>query len=146
MVSGSDDRTARIWDTTTGEVIATLKGHEDSVWLVASSGDGTLVSSRVRKGRARIWDAFSGLLVPEQEKYHPQSMEFKEPLDFDNKDGWVTLSRPGVPMRFRLCWVPPVHRLTSWRAFAWTGTNVAFGSHNGVISVLDFSSHPVMKL
>ena len=31
VVTGSDDNTARIWDTATGQTIAVLKGHDDEV-------------------------------------------------------------------------------------------------------------------
>ena len=40
VVSGSYDKTVRIWNATTGEVEAELKGHTDWVMSVAFSQDG----------------------------------------------------------------------------------------------------------
>ena len=41
IVSGSDDNTVKVWDAATGECVATLAGHSESVWR------GVLVLSRV---------------------------------------------------------------------------------------------------
>ena len=32
VVSGSDDKTAKVWDVATGECVATLAGHSEMVW------------------------------------------------------------------------------------------------------------------
>ena len=32
VVSGSYDKTAKVWDAATGECVATLAGHSDVVW------------------------------------------------------------------------------------------------------------------
>jgi len=45
VVSGSDDRTVRIWNVTMGEVEAEVKGHTDSVMSVAFSQEGSRVVS-----------------------------------------------------------------------------------------------------
>jgi WD40 repeat protein len=45
VVSGSDDQSVRIWNVTTGEVEAELKGHTDSVTSVSLSQDGSRVVS-----------------------------------------------------------------------------------------------------
>ena len=37
VVSGSDDNTLKVWDVATGECVATLKGHSDSVRSAASA-------------------------------------------------------------------------------------------------------------
>jgi WD40 repeat protein len=41
VVSGSDDKTVRIWNTMTGDVEAELKGHTDWVRSVAFAQDGS---------------------------------------------------------------------------------------------------------
>jgi len=43
VVSGSDDRTVRLWDAATGALLQTLKGHADLVRSVAFSPDGKLL-------------------------------------------------------------------------------------------------------
>jgi len=42
VVSGSGDRTIRLWDATTGASLQTLEGHSDLVSSVAFSPDGKL--------------------------------------------------------------------------------------------------------
>ena len=32
VVSGSNDKTVKVWDVATGECVATLAGHSKSVW------------------------------------------------------------------------------------------------------------------
>jgi WD40 repeat protein len=39
-VSGSGDKTVRVWDLESGRCLATLKGHTENVLSAALSGDG----------------------------------------------------------------------------------------------------------
>jgi WD40 repeat protein len=43
VVSGSGDKTVRLWDATTGAALQTLEGHSSSVSSVAFSPDGNLL-------------------------------------------------------------------------------------------------------
>ncbi len=55
LVSGSGDKTIKIWNLTTGYLIGTLSGHSDSVNSVAISSNGqTLVSGSGDK-TIKIW-------------------------------------------------------------------------------------------
>ncbi|KFA81064.1 hypothetical protein S40288_09832 [Stachybotrys chartarum IBT 40288] len=63
VVSGSGDKTVRIWDATTGECVRTLKGHSSWVTSVAFSGDGRQVVSGSYDKTVRIWDATTGACV-----------------------------------------------------------------------------------
>ena len=60
LATASDDRTARVWDLTSGQNLLTLRaGHEDSVYAVTFSPDGK--SLAIAKGEtAQVWDANSG--------------------------------------------------------------------------------------
>lgn len=40
IVTGSRDRTMKIWDAATGELLQTVKGHADELTSVAFSPDG----------------------------------------------------------------------------------------------------------
>jgi WD40 repeat protein/tRNA A-37 threonylcarbamoyl transferase component Bud32 len=60
LASGSADRTIKIWDATTGQVIRTLIGHEDEVRSVAYSPDGKWLASASADGMGVVWDAATG--------------------------------------------------------------------------------------
>ncbi|KIM79163.1 hypothetical protein PILCRDRAFT_10586, partial [Piloderma croceum F 1598] len=60
VVSGSDDKTVRIWNATTGEIEAELKGHMDWVRSVAFAQDGSRVVSGSSDKTVRIWNATTG--------------------------------------------------------------------------------------
>jgi WD40 repeat protein len=62
LVTGSEDRTIRIWDVRTGGLTATLSGHTGPVLSVALNPTGTLIASGSADGTVKLWDA-SGRLV-----------------------------------------------------------------------------------
>ena len=66
-MTASQDRSARIWDASTGEEIVCLKGHESGVGagvqemsLAVYSPDGRRVVTGEVHGTARLWDAYTG--------------------------------------------------------------------------------------
>ena len=63
IISGSDDRTIKIWDANTGECLQTLKGHSDYVKSVAYSPDGTKIISGSYDNTVKIWDANTGQCI-----------------------------------------------------------------------------------
>jgi hypothetical protein len=60
VVSGSFDKTVRLWDATTGKELTKIKGHTDYVNSVAFSPDGTKVASGSFDKTVRLWDATTG--------------------------------------------------------------------------------------
>jgi len=56
LASGSDDRTAIIWDTDSGKPKHILKGHDQTVRAVAFSPDGTLLASGSGNSSVVLWD------------------------------------------------------------------------------------------
>ncbi|PQE26677.1 hypothetical protein CJF30_00011108 [Rutstroemia sp. NJR-2017a BBW] len=64
VVSGSYDKTVRLWDTATGkQVLPPLKGHTDGVNSVAFSPDGKQVVSGSSDQTVRLWDTTTGKQV-----------------------------------------------------------------------------------
>ena len=59
VVSGSGDRTARVWEAATGKEIARIT-HDRIVRSVAFSPNGTYVVSGSDDGSARVWEASTG--------------------------------------------------------------------------------------
>ncbi|QRV96697.1 WD40 repeat-like protein [Ceratobasidium sp. AG-Ba] len=75
VVSGSHDRSVRIWDADTGAPIGKLlEGHSDSVWSVAYSPDGRRIVSGSDDETVRIWDADTGAPIGEPLEGHSFSV------------------------------------------------------------------------
>jgi WD40 repeat protein len=64
IISGSFDKTIRIWDAETGAAVGKpLEGHTDWVNSVAYSPDGRHIISGSYDKTIRIWDAETGAAV-----------------------------------------------------------------------------------
>jgi WD40 repeat protein/transcriptional regulator with XRE-family HTH domain len=62
LVSASEDGTARVWEASSGEPLATLRGHTDFVQGVALS-DHDLVATASQDATLKVWHALSGKLL-----------------------------------------------------------------------------------
>jgi WD40 repeat protein len=60
VVTASSDKTARIFDATTGRLLSTLARHEGTVFSAAFSPDGTRIVTASEDGTARVFDAVTG--------------------------------------------------------------------------------------
>jgi len=60
IVSGSDDRTVRVWEISTGKCLQILQGHTNSVFSVVFNADGNTVASGSTDQTVRLWDVRMG--------------------------------------------------------------------------------------
>jgi tetratricopeptide (TPR) repeat protein len=59
----SRDKSAKIWDVTSGQELFTLSGHTNTIFGVAFSSDGKRVATASADKTAKIWDAKTGELL-----------------------------------------------------------------------------------
>ena len=60
MISGSVDKTIKIWDLVTGTEKFTVKGHSYSVKVIVFTPDGKTVISASTDNTIKIWDVETG--------------------------------------------------------------------------------------
>lgn len=56
LISGSDDRTVRVWDLKSMEELCVLRGHDDKIWDLAVTADGETIYSASGDYTIRRWD------------------------------------------------------------------------------------------
>ncbi|MBU0730090.1 MAG: caspase family protein [Proteobacteria bacterium] len=63
IVSASKDGSAKVWDFTTGNHLATLKDHKDAIFTVAFSPDGKHIVTGSDDNNLCLWDSANGRLI-----------------------------------------------------------------------------------
>jgi WD40 repeat protein len=56
LVTASSDKMARLWDASTGKLVATLPGHGNMVRQALVHPDGAAILTVSNDGTARLWD------------------------------------------------------------------------------------------
>jgi WD40 repeat protein len=104
-VSGSEDKTIRVWDAVTGQQVGeALRGHEDSVNSVPFSPDGTHILSGSFDKTIMVWDAVQVNIHLTCPQYH---------------DGWFRFGKKETQPY--ILWIP--HSLRH-RDFIWYPCNM----------------------
>jgi len=57
------DRTVKVWDSASGELVAQGVGHQSDIWAVNWSPDGRFLASAASDRTVRAWDSGTGLIV-----------------------------------------------------------------------------------
>jgi len=63
ILSGSSDRTIKLWNVSTGQVLQTFSRHSGTVWSVAVSPDGQRFASGSSDNTADVWDLTTGKIL-----------------------------------------------------------------------------------
>ncbi|KAG6906873.1 hypothetical protein DXG01_011586 [Tephrocybe rancida] len=143
MVSGSSDKTVRVWDTVTGQQLGeALRGHEHMVNSVAFSSDGTKIVSGSGDKTVRVWDTETGQQLGEALQGHedevasvafsPDGTKIVSGSRDDTVRVWntVTGQQLGEALQGHEAWVTSV-------AFSSDGIKIVSGSWDKTIRVWD---------
>jgi WD40 repeat protein/serine/threonine protein kinase len=63
LASASWDKTVKVWDAATGQVLLNFQRHTSRVWGVAYSPDGRRLASADGDGTVKVWDAATGQVL-----------------------------------------------------------------------------------
>src|SRR5580765_6256804 len=61
IVTASQDKTAKVWDAETGELLADLEGHTLGVISAVFSPDGKKIATCGGEGATKVWNAVTGI-------------------------------------------------------------------------------------
>lgn len=63
IAAACEDATAKVWDTSAGELLLTFEGHDDCLKAIRWHPDGTCVASAGIDGTVKIWNSESGQTI-----------------------------------------------------------------------------------
>ena len=147
LASGSDDATVRLWDPTSGKLITTLTGHEDSVEAVEAVAFGqlpdrqTVLASGSNDRTVRLWGQLTATLTGHESGV--RAVAFGWP-----RNGRTLLASGSDDRTVRL-WDPTSGQLLTTISIgapctslaAWDGGVLAVGAERGLV-VLDLLRLP----
>ncbi|KIJ97428.1 hypothetical protein K443DRAFT_105698 [Laccaria amethystina LaAM-08-1] len=143
IISGSYDKTVRVWDVQTGQsIMDPLKGHDDCVTSVAFSPDGRHIASGSDDKTVRLWDAQTGQSIMDPLKGHSRYVT-SVAFSFDGRNivsgsydetvrVWDVQTGQSVmdPLNGHYDWVTSV-------AFSPDGRHIVSGSNDKTVRVWD---------
>ncbi|KAH1407298.1 hypothetical protein KXW78_004127 [Aspergillus fumigatus] len=97
LASGSDDKTIKLWDPTTGALKHTLVGHSDSILSVAFSQDGQFLASGSHDKTIKLCDPTTGNLKHTLEGHS----DWVQSVAFSQNSSGIS---PLAPSTYSGCW------------------------------------------
>jgi WD40 repeat protein len=91
IVTASEDKTARVWDTATWKSVATLAGHERGVTSVQFSPDGAQIVTACCDQTARVWTILPPSAGPPPE-WFPDFLRYMSQMRLNSNGELETLS------------------------------------------------------
>jgi WD40 repeat protein len=143
VLSGSADRTLKLWDAASGQCLATLVGHTRPVLACAFSPDGARVLSASFDRTLKLWDAASGQCLATLAGHGDAVLDCAFSPDGArvlSGSGDSTLKVWDAASGQCLATLAGHRELVDACAFSPDGTHVLSGSRNGTLRLLDAAS------
>jgi small GTP-binding protein len=118
-LSGSDDRTVRLWDVESGRCERVLEGHTTRVGSVALSGDGRRAISAAVNGVMRVWNTEGAAAAASLDAVRAEDQPFAEQVQYVNAKvllvGESGAGKTGLSKRLALNdWQPSDSTVGAW--------------------------------
>lgn len=143
IATASKDKTAKIWDANTGQLLLTLTGHDDEVDFIDYSPDGKFIATSSVDRTVKIWDANTGQILltlkghtdrVNDMSFSPDGTKLATSSHDKTAKVWdVVTGRELLTIYGNNDWVWSV-------AFSPDGTRIATASQDGVVKVWDAGS------
>ncbi|ETO09924.1 NB-ARC domain-containing protein, partial [Reticulomyxa filosa] len=149
IVSGSRDKTVRIWDVSSGKQIKSLEGHSNIIHSAGFSPDGSKIVSGSQDKTIRIWDVSSG----EQIQLLKEHSSIVASVGFSPDGSKIVSGSSDTTIRIwdvssgELIRSLNGHsRLVSFVGFFPDGSKIVSGSYDNTIRIWDVSSGEQIQL
>ena len=107
ILTGGDDKTARLWDAVTGRPLGQAMEHQDAVVSVAFSPDGKTILTGSDDKKIRLWELEIGQPIPA-----PLEPQHQATYKVAVESAVVVAERDGKTVRFEM---PPPARTSANR-------------------------------
>ncbi|MFN0104215.1 MAG: eIF2A-related protein [Bryobacteraceae bacterium] len=148
LASGSVDKTVKVWDAGSGQLLRTLSGHSVGVSSVAWSPDGKQLATGSRDNTVKVWDAGSGQLQRTLTGHSASVVSVAwspdgRRLASGSSDNTVKVWEAGSGQLQRTL----TGHSDSVRSVAWSpdGKQLASGSDDGVVKVWEAGSGQLVR-
>jgi WD40 repeat protein len=149
LVSGSEDRTIKVWDLSTGKAVHTLTGHTGAVESVAISGDGKTLVSGSKDVTIRVWELPTG---KESRPLNGHTGAIESVAISGDGNTLVSGSWDGIIKVWELSTGKVVRTLPNHKDVVWSvaisddGNTLVSGSHDSTVRVWKLSTDKVMPV